>query len=531
MKVNEKQNINSENGETQNNTMNQFNTNKEDEENSNVAINNESQNNKSEKEDNNSDLSSLVNQKIDNQEMKIVKKIRVKKADFDRKSHLSHNIEGVIFEDINEDEEWEDKEKLNIGNTYGLNGYHKDSFEDNYHKDPIDLSNKIMKKYNQNKDEKDGYFSNNKNTNLNKSNNSFNENYFENINFNDEKNIGNFRSNSLNDNSKDEISNSKIMQDLLKHRNLPLNCEKRNEKEILGNDINSLKHSNSNPIPKSTHNVLNRGDIIKEKFISFENDNEDDSRMKSSMKKNTNKDLNEKINNIKYSKGNFYSNNDSEENNINNIQEQIIFNNSKFENIDVNKAKLNQFLERIKKEQKKDSLIKEIKTKIFELTNDEAEFYDVTKTIKFHKTSDKDVISKEIIQGNLKKILLKGEIMDSIISLSGLQKHEIEMNSKKKITHLNQGINTTNENENSSKDIKEFDNELNGVFDIIQGLNLPAKSEKLKKFINCKNSAFNLLTKSRYTESKNNRLKILNGIAFILIVIVFLIYYFYLREL
>ncbi len=129
--------------------------NKDEEENSNIAtINNESQNNKSEKEDNNSDMSSLVNQKIESQEIKIVKRAKMKKGDFDRKSHLSYNIEGVIFEDIHEDEDWDEKEKLQMLSAENVNEHskHKGSFEDNYNdRDSMNIKNEILKKINLNK--------------------------------------------------------------------------------------------------------------------------------------------------------------------------------------------------------------------------------------------------------------------------------------------------------------------------------------------------------------------------------------------
>lgn len=520
---------------------NNLNPNKEDEENSNIAINNESQNNKSEKEDNNSDLSSLVNQKIDNQEIKIVKKTKMKKADFDRKSHLSHNIEGVIFEDINEDEEWEEKEKLNVGSSNAISNAHKNSFEDIYDKDSMNIKNEILKKLN----------SNNQNThnltitqvsNQGKKNNLSEDNYFENIDFNDANVINIMRNNSL-DNSKDhqnkvEVSKSKIMQDLLKHRNLPINNDKSNINDVIENNNKTLKHFNSNPIQKTNQNMFNRDNNVKEKFITFENENENDNNKKNTKLNNLNNK--QKIDDIS-NKNNLNNEKDINGNKIDpKIEDNSIFKDIKIENLgNENTSNINYIIEKIKKERQKDMIIKDIKEKISNQSNDEADFYEVTKTIRFHKSSDKDEILKEIIQGNIKNFIQKGEILESLISLSGLKKKESEINPNKKHKHskkhgdimVNTISNDKKDKESSISPIKEFDNELKGVVEIMQGLNQTTKSEKLKSFINCKNSALNLLTKTKYSENKSFRLRVLNGITFILIIIVFLIYHYYLRHL
>lgn len=273
---------------------------KEEEENSNIAtINNESQN-KSEKEDNNSDMSSLVNQKIDAQEIKIVKKAKIKKGDFDRKSHLSHNIEGVIFEDINEDEDWEEKDKILSANN--INDYlvkQKGSTEDVTDKDSMNIKNEILRKINLQTNMSNNttnnnnynilnYLDNNKNTSKNQ-----NETYFENINFNDVNAILK-RNNSVDNSAKQteliNTSKTNIMQELLKHRNLAFvneadKKENKNEKQILEfnndnniTDSNRLRHFNSTPIKNSAikDSSNNQANAIKEKYITFENESETD---------------------------------------------------------------------------------------------------------------------------------------------------------------------------------------------------------------------------------------------------------------
>lgn len=535
---------------------------KEEEENSNIAtINNESQNNKSEKEDNNSDMSSLVNQKIESQEIKIIKKPKLKgKGDFDRRSHLSHNIEGVIFEDINEDEEWEEKEKLHMHSAGNVNEYYKRAgyFEDGNDRDSMYIKNEILKKI---------HFNNNNNTinvnsnfnheknkvdNSNK-NNSKNESYFDNVNFNDVDNIIK-RNNSL-DNSaakqaeKIETAKSNIMQELLKHRNLAFvseadkNKNKNKENEGLNfidnnnNDSNRLRHFNSNPIPNSNLKAsVNRNPDLKENYITFENESE-----------NENQTANESNINFK-NNNNIHNENFFNLNNNENNQNEFL----RFENLKADKensgSNISFIIEKIKKERQKELLIQDVKEKIAKQSNDESFFYEVAKSIKMHKTADKEEILDEIIQSNLKKFIKKGEILESLISLSGLNnnnkkksekeliKSEDNLHSGKKQIKNNLIINDLNANNTNNNgkilnnSFKDFDNELKGVVEIMQNLNQNTKSEKLKNFINCKNSALNMLTKTRYSENKDLRIRIINGVAFLLIVLVFLAYHFYLRH-
>ena len=74
--------------------------------NNNNNTNNTGAANTNEKDDNKSDASSPLNQRIDSNEIstKIKPKPKLKKNELDRKSHLSHIIEGVIFEDVNEED-------------------------------------------------------------------------------------------------------------------------------------------------------------------------------------------------------------------------------------------------------------------------------------------------------------------------------------------------------------------------------------------------------------------------------------------
>jgi hypothetical protein len=67
----------------------------------------------SEKEDNISNLSGKVSQKEDTSpEIRpLNKKSKKKGIDVDRKSHVSHNIEGIIFEDVNEEDDNEEESR------------------------------------------------------------------------------------------------------------------------------------------------------------------------------------------------------------------------------------------------------------------------------------------------------------------------------------------------------------------------------------------------------------------------------------
>jgi hypothetical protein len=64
------------------------------------------------KSDNISEVSGVQKPET-NHEHKVIKKTKAKKIDFDRKSHLSYPVEGIIIEDINEDDEIEEKSRDN----------------------------------------------------------------------------------------------------------------------------------------------------------------------------------------------------------------------------------------------------------------------------------------------------------------------------------------------------------------------------------------------------------------------------------
>jgi len=462
-------------------------------------------------------MSSLVNQKIDSQEIKIVKKTKIKKADFDRKSHLSHNIEGVIFEDINEDDEWEEKEKLHSTENV-LNSAHKKSFEEVYDKDSMNIKNEILKKINANNN-------NGLKNGLSKISNSEanEENYFDKINFNEINNIikrNNSVDNSIKEKEKFETAKSNIMQELLKHRNLGNIKENQNSKNL-----------NSNPISNSDKN-LTKDNELKEKFITFENENlvSKNSLLQnkthvSSLKNDINKE------NLNWKNKNNYTIAD---------EEREIINDIKIENINESEKATSNIafiLDKIKKEKQKEILIKEIKEKITKHSNDESEYYEVARSIKMHKTADKEEILEDIIQGNIKSFIQKGEILESLLSLGGLKKkennkenEELQFVKKQKNILNSDKLNDKKGDDYTLNTLKKFDNELTGVVELMQNLNQNTKSEKLKTFVNCKNNALNLLTKSRYSENKDLRLRIVNGIAFIFILIVFLLYHFYLRH-
>lgn len=460
-----------------------------DELNSNIAINNESQNNKSEKDDNNSDLSSLVNQKIDAQEIKMVKKSKMKKGDFDRKSHLSHNIEGVIFEDINEDEEYEEK-KLDPDYTKNL--------EEINDRDSMNIKKDILKKIQNSKfNENENALNQNEINKLNQSNN------LQNIKYNDINNILK-RNHSTDPNAKpstSETGKTNIMQELLRFRNINfgdheaniVGDEQKDENKITTNKTpGSLKHHNSTPLIPS-----NFKEEDKEKFISFEKvEIEED-------------DLNQE-------------NNDKEKNTIG----EKLINGTYNAGLDSEPSKnLEYIINKLKKEREREIIIKEVKEKIAKMNDDEAEFYEIAKTIKSHKSSNKDEIINEIIESNIKKYMQKGDLLESLFTTNAL-KNEISKKKKKA-----ENLDSAKASNGLTNIYKQFDKELKGVIDVMEIIKDSNKSEKIKNFINCKNSALNLLTKSRYNENKEFRLRILNVAAIILILIVFLIYHFYLKNL
>jgi hypothetical protein len=80
-----------------------------------------------------------------------------------------------------------------------------------------------------------------------------------------------------------------------------------------------------------------------------------------------------------------------------------------------------------------------------------------------------------------------------------------------------------------NSNFKDIDDQFKGVVDILQNLKQNTKSEKIKTYVTCKNSAMYLLTKSRYTENKEKRLRILNVLNILLIISVFLIFHYYFK--
>ena len=464
----------------------------QDEECSNQAINNESQN-KSEKEDNNSDVSSLVNQKIENQEIKMVKKTKLKKTEFDRKSHLSHNIEGVIFEDVNEDEEWEEKDK----HKNQKNNHHQN---DHTHKNVVDKS---KLKY------------------CEKINNTENSDTIKDV-------LKRNNSSDVNSEKKIETTKTSIMQELLKVRNL--NFSTANKDENNTDNTIPLKHSVSNPVfPKNSMtcdlneiNTKSKNDI-QEDFISFDYINTNNSNFKAPEFKN------EKLNNNSNKKEIRI-----EEDNENNISENFI---NDLTNMNLNsdqQSNINYIVNRIKKEKQKEQLLKEVKEKILKQSSDEEDFYEIAKTIKIHKTTEKMEILKQIFQSNMEKYIKKGDIIESLISLNGIKKNfdNSTNNNQEKTSGLREENNRVNKKEDIFTNIyKDCENELKNVVENMQNFKLNSKNEKIKSFIACKNTAFNVLTKKKYSHEKKVRLRIVNGMAFVFILIVFSVYHFYIKNL
>ena len=134
----------------------------------------------------------------------------------------------------------------------------------------------------------------------------------------------------------------------------------------------------------------------------------------------------------------------------------------------------------------------------------------------------------------MEKYIKKGDIIESLISLNGIKKNfdNSTNNNQEKTSGLREENNRVNKKEDIFTNIyKDCENELKNVVENMQNFKLNSKNEKIKSFIACKNTAFNVLTKKKYSHEKKVRLRIVNGMAFVFILIVFSVYHFYIKNL
>lgn len=323
--------------------------------NSNCAINNESQNKSSEKDDNTSELSSLGNHKIENtQEPKIIKKTKIKKGD------LSHHIEGVIFEEVDEGEEYEANNEMNKNeNLKRINSSNQIYTVQDKGNSKNNLMQELLKF---------------RNIDIPQGNNTKNPNETNTVNSSTNTNtIANLNSNNISHSNSNE-SKTKI-------------DEHKDFKSI------ALSRSNSanNPINQN-YNLQRQESINKEK--------------------NVNDDTNSEI---------------KEKELLSSIMEISTKN---LKNKSIETSNIDYVVEKFKKEKSREIIVKEIRKKISDHNFDENEFYEISKSIKMHKTNDKEEVYKEIFAENIKNSIQKGEVIESLVTLGELNKKDKEKNNK-----------------------------------------------------------------------------------------------------